>query len=86
MLGCTLSWFHRHWTTLKGIAIVYVSDTRTSILPLAIALDITLSHILTRRLQLAQGNLPVAPDPNPHGLELAASVLYQPVNLVFSEN
>jgi hypothetical protein len=65
---------------------VFLPDTCTSIAPITITLDIILTHILARRLQLAQGNLPVAVDANPHRLELATSVIYKPVRFIFSDN
>jgi hypothetical protein len=63
---------------------VICSDTSTQ--AISIALDLSLTHILNRRLALAQGQLPVVPDPNPNVLELTASVVYDPVRLVFSDN
>jgi hypothetical protein len=71
---------------LERNRLVLLPDTLTSTPEITVALDLALTHILAHRLQLAQGYLPVAVDAHPHRLDVAASIVYQPVNFRFSEN
>jgi hypothetical protein len=65
------------------VPIVY-SDT--SIQAISIALDLALVNIFTERLRLAQGQLTVAATPGTGRLKLSNTAVYDPVNLIFSEN